>query len=203
MTNRSNDSWIADLSADGDRRDAAVTDLRAVLVRGLRQAFKTTKRVDEAFVEDSAQDSLVAILAKLDQFEGRSKFTTWALSIGVRTAISELRRKRWKDVSLADITAEDRSEADVAVDDTERVEVSAEKQEVFTSLLDAIDKALTDKQKFALRAELAGVPQARIAEDLGSNRNAVYKLMHDARKKLLAALDERGVTSETISELFA
>jgi len=100
---RDNDRWIADLAA---RREAAVADLRNALLRNLRKALSHRMGVDEAFLEDAVQEALLRILQRLDQFEGRSRFLTWATSIAIRIAFGELRRRRWKDVSLDELLAD-------------------------------------------------------------------------------------------------
>jgi len=104
LTKRSNDEWIADLSKPGPQRDVALTDLRALLVRGLGYALGDRPDVREANTEDFAQDALLKILDNLGAFRGESRFTTWAQKIAVRVALTELRRRRWSDVSLDKIT---------------------------------------------------------------------------------------------------
>ena len=84
----------------------ALLDLRNLLLRNLRGAFSSNTSIDNAFLEDIIQDSIIRILGRLNQFEGRSQFMTWATSIAIRTAMSELRHRRWKDVSLDDVIAD-------------------------------------------------------------------------------------------------
>src|SRR5512138_1481395 len=97
---RENARWVRDLKACGPVQAEAITDLRGLLVRGLARSFQARGALDQAFVEDVVQQALVHILDRLDQFQGRSRFTTWAMAIAVRLAMSTLRRKRWQDVSL-------------------------------------------------------------------------------------------------------
>ena len=100
MVERSNTSWITALSQPGPRRDAALADLRTLLVRGLGYAMAGRPNVRQEDIQDFAQEALLKILAALDSFRGESRFTTWAQKIAVRVALTELRRRRWRDVSL-------------------------------------------------------------------------------------------------------
>ena len=95
---RSNEAWRLDLESAGPEQQAALSDLREALLRGLRRALSRHAHVDDSFLEDIVQDSLLRILERLGQFEGRSRFVTWATSIAIRTAMSELRLRRWQDV---------------------------------------------------------------------------------------------------------
>ena len=102
MLDRSNDDWLAALRGTPD--DEALLDLRNLLVRGLGFALADRLGADpEASIEDFAQESLLKILRSLDTFRGESQFTTWAQKIAVRVALTELRRRRWRDVSLEDL----------------------------------------------------------------------------------------------------
>src|SRR6266436_4851913 len=103
-TPRDNDIWLRDLQACGRVQAEAITDLRGFLLRGLTKSFQARGDVDQAFLEDMVQQALVHILAHLEQFQGRSRFTTWAMTIAVRLAMSALRRTRWQDVSLESMT---------------------------------------------------------------------------------------------------
>ena len=97
---RDNDAWFTELRSDGPVQRAALSELRAILVRSLRGALAKSGSVNDSFLEDVVQDTLLLILDRLEQFEGRSRFLSWATSIAVRSAMTQLRRKSWKDVSL-------------------------------------------------------------------------------------------------------
>ena len=99
---RENAIWIRDLRAGGHVQAEAITDLRAP-ARGLAKGFQARGDTDQAFVEDVVQQALMHILDHLDQFQGRSRFTTWAMAITVRLAMSALAWK-WQDVSLESMT---------------------------------------------------------------------------------------------------
>ena len=192
---RNNETWVKDLS---QRSESALAELREVLMRNLRRALSGRPRADDSFLEDCAQESLLRVLDKLGQFDGRSQFVTWATAIAIRVALGQLRRSRWKDVSLsdlvpaADLPGHDRTAAEWAPD------ALMQQRDLLEALNTSIHKDLTDRQRTALLAELKGMPQDEIAEQLGSNRNALYKLTHDARKKLKDRLEAAGFTAEDL-----
>ncbi len=107
MQQRTNDEWLADLGASGPAREDALADLRPILLDGLRRGLtnwvNTSGPEFAPMAEDFVQEALLKILANLETFAGRSKFTTWAHKITVRVALTELRRKRWQDRSLDDM----------------------------------------------------------------------------------------------------
>jgi RNA polymerase sigma factor (sigma-70 family) len=200
---RDNDTWMGDLRARGHVQVEAITDLRRLLLRGLTKSFQARGEVDQAFLEDVVQQALVHILDHLEQFQGRSRFTTWAMTIAVRTAMSELRRKRWQDVSLESLTEDLELAPALALDDTASPAQHAEQHAMFETLRRLINEALTDKQWMAMTAELGGMPVEEIARRMGSNVNAVYKLLDDARKRLKHGLETAGYTAEDVRSAFA
>jgi RNA polymerase sigma-70 factor (ECF subfamily) len=154
-------------------------------------------------VEDVVQQALVHILDHLEQFQGRSRFTTWAMAIAVRLAMSALRRTRWQDVSLESMTAPiDEGAPAWDSDDTTSPAQHAEQHAMVETLNRLIDEALTEKQWLALTADLGGMPLEEIARRLGSNVNAVYKLLHDARQRLKHGLATAGYTAEDVRSAF-
>ncbi len=201
--NRNNEIWLSHLGGAGSDQQAALADLRAELLRGLHRAFWSWKGVDDDFLEDAVQDALLRILDHLGQFAGRSRFLTWATAIAIRVAMSELRRRRWQDVSLDEVIADaDFSPLWTAAKDAEPT-AGWERQTMLATLRDIIHQQLSQKQRTALLAELKGMPQEEIARHLGSNRNAVYKLTHDARKRLKQALEAAGYQAADIHVAFA
>lgn len=199
---RDNQQWLADLRAGGDRQAAALEDLRGKLVAGLSHALRG--RADgPSFFEDIAQDSLVKVLDKLDTFRGDSKFTSWAVTVAVRTGITELRRRKWSEVSLDQMASgEDVARPMDPADADAGPDQKTERRAILSELDKAIRENLTDKQRQTLLAELGGMPQAEIARRMGSNRNAVYKMMHDARKRLRSTLTDSGYSSTEIRVAF-
>ena len=200
---RDNDSWLSDLRAGGARRDDALADLRAILVRGLTRAFVGRSGVDASFCEDMAQDTLLKVLDHLDTFQGKSRLVTWAMAIASRVAITELRRRHWKDVSLEQINADVGLAPDDGVDSISEAELEEDQRAVLALLRQLIDEELTDKQRTALVAELGGMPQEEIARRTGSTRNAIYKLTHDARRRLKRALETAGCSAADVRATFA
>jgi RNA polymerase sigma-70 factor (ECF subfamily) len=193
---------MRDLRDCGPVQAEARTDLRGLLLRGLARSFQARGDLDQAFVEDVVQQALVHILDHLDQFQGRSRFTTWAMAIAVRLAMSALRRKRWQDVSLESMT--EPIEARRRWTETTPQSVQhAEQHAMVATLSRLIDEALTDKQWMALTAELGGMPLEEIACRMDSNVNAVYKLLHDARQRLKHGLETAGYTAEDVRSAFA
>ena len=112
---RSNEQWLANLKSSGSEQEAALSDLRAIIMKGLPYALsKYLSPKDpnfEALSEEVAQDTLLRVLDRMDTFQGRSQFTTWIHKIAVRIALTELRRRKWRDVSLNDLLDEGASSA--------------------------------------------------------------------------------------------
>ncbi len=204
MGKRTNEQWLKDLR--GSDKDKAIEDLRKTLKRGLIYALSSRIDTDlEAQVEDFVQDAILRILDKLDTFRGESKFTTWAQKIAVRVAFTEMRRKRWEDISIQDLMPEDSGDftplvlADPSPD--------PEKRATQASLLDMIDhilrEDLTDLQRKALLAILhGGMPLEEVAKRMDTNRNALYKLLHDARKQMRNRLLEKGLSADEVLAAF-
>jgi RNA polymerase sigma-70 factor (ECF subfamily) len=194
---RSNDVWVQELRQPGPHREAALGDLRAQVLRGLRGALAGRAVVDDAFLEDTVQETLLKVLDCLHRFAGRGQFVSWALAIGVRVALTTIRQQRWQGVSLDRFKDEIGGRAVDVTDQSLRPERASLRSELLTTMYRVIDEQLTDKQWLALTAELNGMPQDEIARQLGSNRNAVYKLTHDARHKLKAGLEAAGFGAES------
>jgi RNA polymerase sigma-70 factor (ECF subfamily) len=216
MVERSNEEWLADLRSEGTRRADALEDMRARLERGvffyLRNdrsdlSSRSTEEIEQ-MAQDFVQDALLKILDNLETFRGESKFTTWASKIATRVAISELRRVRYKNYSLDHLTADGEimpSIASLAVtpDDALAPETYTEREEVFRIVNDAIENALTERQRTALTAYVIdGVNIEAIADRMNTNRNALYKLIHDARYKLKKYMEDQGLSLDYILDLF-
>jgi RNA polymerase sigma-70 factor (ECF subfamily) len=193
--------WVGRLRDRGD--SAAVAELRVVLLGGLRVALRSRRNVSEAQLEDFAQDALLKVLARIDHFSGRSRFTTWAHAIALNTAFAELRRKRWRDVSLESFLAGGR-ELSEAVIRSEGAEAGHEERaRLLLALRETVADKLSDKQRAVIAGLLDGLPFDQIVELLGTNRNAAYKLQHDARRTLKKHLTAAGISIETIRTAFA
>jgi RNA polymerase sigma-70 factor (ECF subfamily) len=201
---REDDDWTNDLaSKDAALRDHAVSDLRDMLYRGLSKSIPKTGRVDDAFLEDVVQDATLKILEKLGQYEGRSRFRTWAVTIAVRTAVSKMRKRDWRNVSLESVSSNAEFNPRIAIDSSQTVDQSNSRSLLLSRLKELIDSELTIKQWTAITAELGGMPLPLIAEKLGSNTNSLYKLLHDARKRLRRGLEDAGFSIDDVREAWA
>ena len=192
---RSNEEWVAALRA-GD--EDALEHLRAILVRGLRSALSGRPGSGAADVEDLAQDGLLKVLERLDSFRGQSRLETWAMSVALRQSLTTLRRLHWKDTSLEALELPPR-----VAPPADEPDAAAERGDLLVALRQAIDTELSERQRTVILAELAGMPSIRIVEELGTNPNALYKLYHDARKKLREALLARGFREEDVRSIGA
>lgn len=216
MTNRTNAQWLADLSADRTAQQAAaLDDLHARLRRGIFY-YLSRERSDLAnrsqaelqqMAEDFAQEATLRVLQNLSSFRGDSQFTTWATKVAVRVAISELRRARYRDFSLEDITIDGELLPDLGAtllsSAPSNPERTAERADVLDKINRAMRETLTERQRLALEAVgMRGVPMDLVAEQLQTNRNALYKLLHDARSRLRDALEREGLSMEYILNLF-
>ncbi len=191
---RDNNEWLEALQTDGALREAALSDLRGVLLIGLKTALKSQSDFVDSLLDDFVQDSLVRILRSLDQFQNRSRFVTWATAIAIRVALTELRKRRWRDVSLEKLVADTGFEPSATETTPDR-----ESQPIIEAMYRIISSDLTDKQRTVLLAEIKGMAQEEIARQMGSSRNALYKLSHDARQRLKLGLEKSGFNALTIS----
>lgn len=206
---RDNEAWLADLRTPGEARERALAELREILVRGLRFGLREWLEADspalEALVQETAQEASLRILDRLDTFEGRSRFTTWAHKIAIRIALSELRRKQWKDQSLDQMLEPPEGEPQQLwlADPAPGPEQSAEQNDVLDRLGRIMREELTSRQLQVMQAvALRGVPMEALAQKMGVQRNALYKMMHDARLKLKRRLAREGLSPSDLMQPF-
>jgi RNA polymerase sigma-70 factor (ECF subfamily) len=209
MGSRTNAEWLSDLRSSGGRREAALADLRTVIINALPYALsRWLSPSDPQFtplIEEVAQNTLLRVLDQLDSFEGRSQFTTWVHKIAVRIALTELRRKRWQDTSLDEILdSEDLPTPPRLMASPEAgPEVSAERADMLAQVKRIIAEDLTEKQRQALvMLGIQGMPMEETARRLKTNRNALYKLLHDARLRLKRRLVAEGISVDEILNSF-
>ena len=185
------EDWIAELTSTGPVRDDALRRLHALLLRGARYQVARMSglraMVGAAQVEDiitlAADEAMVAVLGKLATFEGRSRFTTWAYKFAVLQAAVELRRHAWsrREVPL--------DAAPPVIEARPSPDQYAEGAELAGVVREALDRILTPHQRrIALALLVDQVPIDVLAERLVTNRNALYKTLHDARSRLRAHL---------------
>ena len=206
---RDNEMWLRDLRANGVQRDVALTDLRALLLRTLPKGIAGWLSPEhpefEPFIEDTAQETLLRVMDRLNTFEGRSQFTTWVYKISVRIAFNELRRRQWRDVSLEGL--EDHEADDMVLHRFASFdpgpEAVLERTEILQRVQDIIAQELTGRQRAAMHAiNIQGVPMGEVARRMGTNRNALYKLLHDARRRLKHRLEREGLSPKELLEMF-
>lgn len=212
---RSNEEWLRDLRSSGPTYNAAVNDLWEYLFRGVC-AYLCQKRSDLSrydyeercqLAEDMAQDAILSVLDHLETFRGDSRFTTWAYRIAINAAIAELRRRHWQWVSLDAVLNPDDDVYTLAqlIENPSAVDpaYTLEQQRLWAILRETMQEVLNERQRFVLiNALFRQVPGEVIAERLGTNRNNVYKITHDARVKLRDALIKRGITKEDVAQVF-
>jgi RNA polymerase sigma-70 factor (ECF subfamily) len=190
--------WLRRLRSSGATHDAAVSELHDLLVGAAR--FEVERRRaglphlrggdHEDIVHESADDALLALLGKLDDFRGESRFTTWAYKFALLEAGVKIRRRAWQRREIP-IAAEGWA---VLADLGRSAEDRTEDAELFAALREEIGRCLSDRQREVLVAiALNDVPIDVLAERLDSTRGAIYKTLHDARRKLRDALGARGL----------
>jgi RNA polymerase sigma-70 factor (ECF subfamily) len=204
-TDRTNEEWLTDLQ--GPDAAQAIADLREIVLRGLRAALSTRIRRDLDFVvEDFVQDALLKILDNLATFRGESKFTTWALKIAIHVAYTELRRRRWQDVSLQELMlGQDGDEFTPAIltDPDPGPENAAARTSMMDFVSRMIDEELTERQRTAVIAiMIKGMPISEVARRMDTNRNALYKLVHDARQRLQKRMVDNGISPDEVLATF-
>jgi RNA polymerase sigma-70 factor (ECF subfamily) len=209
MTTRTNEAWLADLSSTGAVHEAAIHDLREIIQKGLPYALTRWLSQDnplfQPLVEEVTQETLLRVLDQLGTFEGRSLFTTWVHKIAIRIALTELRRKRWRDASLDELSENE----DVApppgllADSQASPEASAERTDMITRVRRILEEELTPKQREALvLLGLQDMPMDEAAKRMKTNRNALYKLLHDARLRLRKRLALESLTPQDVLTAF-
>jgi RNA polymerase sigma-70 factor (ECF subfamily) len=194
--------WLRGLRADGTERDEAVARLRALLLRAAR--FEVARRrpslphvrgdeLDDIAAE-AADDAVLGVLRRLDDFRGASRFTTWAYKFALYEAAVKLRKRAWQGREIPLEPEAWTVFASAALEPDDRVEQT----ELLATLQAAIADVLTPHQRRVLVAlALNGVPIDVLAERLGTTRGALYKTLHDARRKLRRHLDACGLSLDT------
>jgi RNA polymerase sigma-70 factor (ECF subfamily) len=196
MTAPTEISWVDRLRAEGAEGQAAVADLHALLLKAAR--FEVGRRAaalshlrggdQEDLAQQAADDALMAVLRKLDDFRGESRFTTWAYKFALLEAAVKVRRRAWQG---REIPLEDEAWSAFA-DAGAPAGRGAEDAELFAALREEIERLGARQREVLVAVALNGVPIDVLAERLGSTRGALYKNLHDARRNLRAALAGRG-----------
>jgi len=214
MEERTNEKWLDELRDDHPNQPQAMEDLRQYLKRGVLADLRTRSDLRylaqtelEQMSEDFTQEALLKIKDNLDTFRGNSKLTTWASKIASNLTISELRRARWRDLSLDTITAAGTSLQEIISSETPKgddPDTAVERRQVWQSIMDVINNDLTDRQRQVLAAvQFNDIPMPEVARLLDTNVNNVYKIMHDARLKLKHRLQALDLSPQYILKLFS
>lgn len=209
MTTRTNEQWLSDLQATGEQKEAALADLRDIIARGLPFALSRwlspASPQFESLTEEVTQETLLRVLDQMHTFEGRSMFTTWVHKIAIRIALTELRRKRWQDSSLDEMLDNEEIPVSPSIleDSSVTPEQSAERADMLVHVRRVIDEELTERQRSAIiMLGLQGMPMEEAAKRLDTNRNALYKLLHDARLRLKQRLQTEGLDAQEVLAAF-
>jgi RNA polymerase sigma-70 factor (ECF subfamily) len=190
-------AWVDRLDPGSPGREAAIAELHALLLKaarfevGRRRAGSPLRGGDhDDLAQQSADDALVAVLGKLDSFRGDSRFTTWAYKFALFEAAVKVRRRAWQGRELP---LEPEGWATIAGGDS-TPQQDVETKELFAALRGGIETELSPHQREVLVAvALNGVPIDVLAERLNTTRGALYKTIHDARRKLRATLATQGL----------
>jgi RNA polymerase sigma-70 factor (ECF subfamily) len=189
--------WLRELSSAGAERDAAVARLHALLLRIARSEVRRRSpqsRISGPELDDiahqAAADAVLAITAKITEFRGESRFTTWAYKFAILEVSSKIGRHFWRNPSLPMQSEDwDRLPDRFGFDPAR----ASESREIVTELRRAVDEDVTARQRQIFVAiVLDGMPLDALVAQLGSTRNAIYKMLFDARRKLRAALVANG-----------
>jgi RNA polymerase sigma-70 factor (ECF subfamily) len=198
---RTSEQWLADLRCAGYAHERAVADLHALLIRAARsQLHRRSAALSHVRGEElddiamqAADDALAAVLAKLDQFRGASRFTTWAYKFALLEAGVRVRRRAWQGREVLLEPEAWPALADKRASTHERLE----QDELLRALRKAVRDALTPHQRAVFVAlALNDVPIDVLADRLGMTRGALYKTLHDARRKLRRELVAAGLLSD-------
>ena len=193
---RTNEEWLSELSATGEIQETAIADLRNVLLRAALYFFNRNLGdfggMDREEIlqcaEDCAQEALIAVMNHLPDFRGDSKFTTWAYKFAINMALMTARRQRWNGKSL-----DHRSSSKETLFAEFPPDRSAIQSEIIAVIQQVIENELTDRQREVLVLMVFHeVPMDEVVQRLDTNRNAIYKLLHDARRKLKNRLQAKG-----------
>jgi RNA polymerase sigma-70 factor (ECF subfamily) len=190
--------WLRCLRSEGATRDDAIARLHSLLLRAAR--FEVARRrpalphvrgdeLDD-IANEAADDALMSVLRRLDDFRGASRFTTWVYKFALLEAAVKLRKRAWqgREVPLEPEAWSVFASAGLGPDD------QVEQSELVATLQHAIDEVLTPHQRRVLVAlALNGVPIDVLAERMNTTRGALYKTLHDARRKLRTHLDDSGL----------
>jgi RNA polymerase sigma-70 factor, ECF subfamily len=192
--------WLTPLSSSGPAHERAVRELHGLLLRA--SSFEVHRRSTalglaagpelDDIANQAADDALLAVMSRLDRFERRSRFTTWAYKFAIHTAGVAVRRHAWRDRNLAADSSASLEQLSRLADDPGE---AAETRELLTRISGAIARLTAHQRDVLLALAVDGVPIDVLADRLSTNRNALYKTLHDARSRLRGLLDDEETTA--------
>jgi len=197
-------AWLQELRADGPTREAAVERLHALLLRAAhfevarRKAALPHLRGDELgdIALEAADDALMSVLARLDDFRGASRFTTWVYKFALLEAAVKLRKRAWqgREIPL------DEEAWNLFSSAAAGPAHAAEQSELLSALQDGIASLTPHQRRILIALAINGVPIDVLADRLNTTRGALYKTLHDARRSLRTYLARRGLDPAVLSE---
>jgi RNA polymerase sigma-70 factor, ECF subfamily len=214
MSERSNEAWLQALSEEhSETKNQALGELRDYLLRSVlvylsmhrSELLSWNRQEVYELAEDLAQDALINILRNLESFRGESKFTTWAYRFAINAAATELRRQRYRDLSLDHLLEEEGYlfASILAGQQSEPLDRQVEQRNYIDLLRKLIHEELTEHQRAAIIGiYLRGDSMDEVAAGLQIKRNALYKLLYDARRRLKIVLEEQHLSPNDILASF-
>jgi RNA polymerase sigma-70 factor, ECF subfamily len=191
--------WLTPLASTGAAHDHAVRELHCLLLRASR--FEVRRRAAalglaggaelDDIANQAADDATLAVMSRLERFERRSRFTTWAYKFAIHTAGVAVRRHAWRNRELATDSSESLEQLSSLADDPAE---AAQMRELLARIATAIARLTTHQRDVLLALAVDGVPIDVLADRLSTNRNALYKTLHDARTRLRSLLDHEETT---------
>lgn len=199
MTKRTNEEWLQALRQPGEEQAKALEELRDYLLR-VALVYLRDRRPElsglasselREMAKDFVQEALLLIQDNLDSFRGDSKFTTWTYRFVINQAASELRRHHYGTLSLDNLAEEETAALTAVAQATAGLDpdLAAERQDLMARLLAIIQSELNERQRLALvGVHFQGRSMQEVADQLETSTNTLYKILHDARKKIKGQL---------------
>lgn len=199
-----NRRWVQDLGATGAVREAACKELYSLLLRvARREAARRAPSMRmfgpelEDIAHQAAGDALMRISQRLAKFRGESRFTTWACKFVIFDVATKMKRHSWRH---HDVSYEQEDWAHLVSSSTAVPEGEVQASELVDAVSNAVRRSLSERQRTVFMATVVhGMSVEALAEELGSTRNALYKVLFDARKNIRAALVAAGHLTEARS----
>lgn len=195
MTNHTNEEWLQALRHSGEEQAKALEELRDYLLR-VALVYLRDRRPElsglasselREMAQDFVQEALLSIQDNLDTFRGDSKFTTWTYRFVINQAASELRRRHYGTLSLDQLAEEETAALKIVAEATAGLDpdLAAERRDLMVQLLEIIQSELSERQRLAIvGVHFQGRSMQEVADQLETSTNTLYKILHDARKKI-------------------